>query len=164
MTLGDRLVVMDGGVVQQCASPREVYERPANRFVAGFVGTPSMNFLEGRMLEGRLKLPGGCALEVGARHRDRTEALVVGVRPDALRRAADPSEALLRGQLTLLEDLGDRCDLRFALEGGGEVLARRPASELDSWASQAGEPQIALAFAREDAHLFEPGPHGALCR
>src|SRR5206468_10455201 len=49
MTLGDRIVVMKDGVIQQCASPLEVYDRPVNRFVAGFVGTPPMNFLNGRV-------------------------------------------------------------------------------------------------------------------
>src|SRR5690606_34398011 len=49
MTLGDRVVVMKDGVIHQCASPLEVYEQPANRFVASFVGTPPMNFLDGRV-------------------------------------------------------------------------------------------------------------------
>ncbi len=46
MTLGDRIVVMKDGIIQQCAPPLEVYDRPVNRFVASFVGTPPMNFLE----------------------------------------------------------------------------------------------------------------------
>ncbi len=50
MTLGDRIVVMKDGFVQQCGSPLEIYERPVNRFVAGFVGTPPMNFLKGRLV------------------------------------------------------------------------------------------------------------------
>ena len=49
MTLGDRIVVMKDGVIQQCARPLEVYDRPVNRFVAGFVGTPPMNFIEGEI-------------------------------------------------------------------------------------------------------------------
>src|SRR3989304_3391716 len=49
MTLGDRLVVLKEGVVQQCGTPLEVYNRPANRFVAGFIGTPPMNFFDGRL-------------------------------------------------------------------------------------------------------------------
>ena len=56
MTLGDRVVVMKDGVIQQCASALDIYHHPANRFVAGFVGTPPMNFFEGRLVDegGRL--------------------------------------------------------------------------------------------------------------
>jgi ABC-type sugar transport system ATPase subunit len=163
MTLGDRLVVMDGGAVQQCASPREVYERPSNRFVAGFVGTPSMNFLEGSMEGGRLQIPGAQPLEVGGRHRDRSGTLVLGVRPDALRRAEGAEEAKLHGRVALVEDLGDRCDIRLEVEGGPELVARRPASELEGWEALAAGTVVPLTFDREEAHLFEAGPHGARC-
>src|SRR6202012_1642158 len=52
MTLGDRIVVMKDGFIQQCAPPLEVYDRPTNRFVASFVGTPPMNFITGRIEAG----------------------------------------------------------------------------------------------------------------
>ena len=60
MTLGDRLVVMNNGYAAQIGSPLEVYERPANMFVAGFIGSPAMNFMEVTVQEGgqALKLPG----------------------------------------------------------------------------------------------------------
>ena len=160
MTLGDRLVVMDGGVVQQCASPREVYERPANRFVAGFVGTPSTNFLEGTMADGRLGLPGGSSLEVGEPHQSRQGAVALGVRPDALRRASSDDQARVSARIVLVEDLGDRCDVRLEAEDGTELVARRPASELADWERLGANTLVPLTFEREDAHLFEPGPHG----
>ena len=160
MTLGDRLVVMDGGVVQQCASPREVYERPANRFVAGFVGTPSTNFLEGIMADGRLELPGGTGLEVGEPHQSRQGAVALGVRPDALRRASSDDQAKVAARIVLVEDLGDRCDVRLEAEHGTELVARRPASELADWERLGANTLVPLTFEREDAHLFEPGPHG----
>ena len=61
MTLGERVVVMKDGVIQQCDTPFEIYERPVNRFVAGFVGTPPMNFIEGRLAgsDGRLVFESG---------------------------------------------------------------------------------------------------------
>ena len=92
MTLGDRVVVMKDGRVQQCGAPLEVYDRPANRFVAGFVGTPPMNFFDGCVIESdgafvfefcerRLSLAAervpGLAGLVGRR-------LVLGVRPEAI--------------------------------------------------------------------------------
>lgn len=85
MTLADRLVVLDGGVVQQVGAPLEVFERPANRFVAGFIGTPPMNLLDAAYLndEARAGLPAGCA--------------TLGVRAHQLR-AAHGGEALAAGQ------------------------------------------------------------------
>jgi ABC-type sugar transport system ATPase subunit len=131
--------------------------------VAGFVGTPSMNFLEGSMEGGRLQIPGAQPLEVGGRHRDRSGTLVLGVRPDALRRAEGAEEAKLHGRVALVEDLGDRCDIRLEVEGGPELVARRPASELEGWEALAAGTVVPLTFDREEAHLFEAGPHGARC-
>ena len=78
MTLGDRVVVMKDGVVQQCASALDIYHHPANRFVAGFLGTPPMNFFEGRLVDeggrlwfdegtGRLPVPARAAEALRAR-------------------------------------------------------------------------------------------------
>src|SRR5207245_5148821 len=57
MTLGDRLAVMNRGVIEQLGTPAELYERPRNLFVAGFIGAPAMNFLPGRIEDGELRLP-----------------------------------------------------------------------------------------------------------
>ena len=61
MTLGDRVAVMRGGVIQQVDSPKNLYEKPQNLFVAGFIGSPSMNFLPAKLEDGRIKLPFGDA-------------------------------------------------------------------------------------------------------
>ncbi|MCK6484765.1 MAG: sn-glycerol-3-phosphate ABC transporter ATP-binding protein UgpC [Phycisphaerae bacterium] len=93
MTLGDRVVVMKDGVVHQFGTPLEVYERPVNRFVAGFVGSPPMNFLNGYVRRdgdgwyfdegsGRIPLSGRVA-DSAARYADRP--MVLGVRPESLR-------------------------------------------------------------------------------
>jgi multiple sugar transport system ATP-binding protein len=92
MTLGDRVVVMKDGVVQQIGSARDIYYRPANRFVAGFLGSPSMNFISGRLLQddgalyfdegsARLKVPRQSALQLQA-HVGRE--VVLGIRPELL--------------------------------------------------------------------------------
>ena len=90
MTMGDRIAVMKDGEVQQVAAPLELYEKPANRFVAGFIGSPGMNFLEGRVLfdngraefdEGSLRLPIPDSMrEVLAPWRDRE--VTFGIRPE----------------------------------------------------------------------------------
>lgn len=160
MTLGDRLVVMQGGVVQQCASPAEVYARPANRFVAGFVGTPAMNFLEGRVeVDGggaRFVSPAGTLVlpEPLARRAGQGGPLALGLRPDRVRVGASAAGAGLDAHVRLVEDLGDRVDLRLTIAGGAHWVARRPPGEL------AHEGPVRLALDLDAAHLFEPGING----
>jgi multiple sugar transport system ATP-binding protein len=93
MTLATRIVVMRGGQVQQIGTPSEVYERPANMFVAGFLGTPAINFLSGPLTSGLGPL----------RARD-LPALVLGVRPEHIRIAPD---APLEGTVSLVEPMGN---------------------------------------------------------
>ncbi|MEY2770130.1 MAG: hypothetical protein RIQ38_549 [Pseudomonadota bacterium] len=106
MTMADQIVVMHDGQVVQIGSPLELYDRPRNRFVAGFIGSPAMNFLEGTvqlgadahfLLDGgqRLPLPPEC----GAQHGQR---VVYGIRPEHLRIAADG----LRTEVLLVEPTG----------------------------------------------------------
>ncbi len=92
MTLGERIAVMRGGVVHQCASPQEVYDHPTDRFVASFMGTPPMNLFEGRIVatEGRVCFDtGGGLIRLPERLAERLarrqgEAMVLGVRPENL--------------------------------------------------------------------------------
>jgi multiple sugar transport system ATP-binding protein len=93
MTLGDRVVVMHGGVAQQIGTPDELYERPANLFVAGFIGSPAMNFFPATLTPIGLTLPFGEVTltpevqEVIAQH-PKPENVIVGVRPEHLQDAA----------------------------------------------------------------------------
>lgn len=107
MTLGDRLVVMKDGVIQQVGTPAEVYEQPANQFVASFVGTPPMNLLPGPLFGER-------------------EGIVVGVRPDAFR-AVSEGEDGLRAKVATVERLGDRTDYYLNIAGESAVW-RAPAA------------------------------------
>ncbi len=127
MTLGDRIVVMKEGLIPLCAAPLEVYDRPANRFVAGFVGTPPMNFLGGRVLEGRgfegcgqrVRLPGRFGKAVG-------REVVLGVRPESLSLRGEGKfageENWLMGRVGVVEPLGEKVDVYLTLGGreGGE--------------------------------------------
>jgi multiple sugar transport system ATP-binding protein len=93
MTLGDRVVVMHGGVAQQIGTPDELYERPANLFVAGFIGSPAMNFFPATLTPTGLTLPFGEVMlapevqEMVAKH-PKPENVIVGVRPEHLADAA----------------------------------------------------------------------------
>jgi multiple sugar transport system ATP-binding protein len=105
MTLASRIVVMEKGRIQQIGTPAEVYERPANRFVAGFLGAPPMNFVDG-MLDAAGRFQGraiGLALPAGAEARAPRPA-VLGVRPEHVALRADGP---LRGTVALVEPMGN---------------------------------------------------------
>ena len=89
LTLGDRVTVLKKGVLQQCASPRELYDQPVNLFVAGFIGTPPMNFLPASVEGDELVLP-FCRVPVPAAVRERAgsaDLLIVGIRPEHIKDA-----------------------------------------------------------------------------
>jgi ABC-type sugar transport system ATPase subunit len=128
MGLADRIVVMKDGIVQQVGSPTELYERPVNRFVAGFIGTPTMNIVEGdverdggvlalRWAGGRITLPAGIAV-TGTRAS-------IGIRPDTLAPVADGP---FRGTVQSIEFLGDRADVLVA-SSGVRLNARLPTGQ-----------------------------------
>ena len=132
MTLGDRVAVMRGGVIQQVAAPSVLYEDPANLFVAGFIGSPAMNFLPGRLEGDRIKLPIGDAplpdelrrqLEsTPGGHRAGTE-VVAGIRPEFFEDAAveDPGPACVRfrAKLDVVESMGSELYAYFEVHGEG---------------------------------------------
>jgi multiple sugar transport system ATP-binding protein len=103
MTLAHRVAVMNKGVVQQIATPREIYDAPANLFVAGFIGSPPMNTLEGTISDGAFVLPEG-RVAVG-RHAPRS-AVVFGFRPEDAR-IVDPAGAELKATIYASELTGN---------------------------------------------------------
>jgi len=157
MTLGDRVAVMNDGVLHQCARPLEVYERPADRFVAGFLGTPPMNFLQVQVTptaeelrvtrEGfDLRLPREL---IHAARGDAQRAAVLGVRPEALKvRDADDQPGSIRGTVDLVEPLGGQMDVVITTASMDQLIARVPAGELS-----AGD-EVSLGINAGGAHLF----------
>jgi len=116
MTLASRIVVMQGGVVQQIGTPAEVYERPANRFVASFLGAPAMNFIEGEVdLHNRFS---SRSLALALQEPVPTGAATLGVRPEHVHIDADGP---LAGTVTLVEPMGNHQVLW--LDCGGPVLS-----------------------------------------
>jgi multiple sugar transport system ATP-binding protein len=112
MTMGDRVAVMSRGVLQQLDAPRALYDRPANLFVAGFIGSPGMNFIQGRLSRqdgsARLRLGDHAfALPAGDGGAGGEARVVAGVRPEAFRQAgADEPIGTLPGTVAFVEDLG----------------------------------------------------------
>jgi ABC-type sugar transport system ATPase subunit len=149
MTLGERVVVLEGGRIQQVDTPLGLYERPANTFVAGFIGTPPMNLLEAEYREGELSIEGQ-RCPVGRDLRARLGAtrgrVLVGVRPEAFS-AADPAPGALVGMLdpATREMLGSETLVR-ARVGAQAVTVRLPGI--------ARELSARVAAPAEALHLF----------
>ncbi len=111
MTMGDKIVVMDGGVVQQADTPENLYNHPKNTFVASFIGSPSMNFLEGTVEKGRTSLValiGGdvipTAKDSEALRSRQGQNVKIGIRPEDI--SLDGTTAPLKGILKVQENLG----------------------------------------------------------
>ena len=136
MTLGDRVVVMQGGRVQQVGKPLEVYDQPANRFVAGFIGSPTMNFLEGTLANqdstAHFQAPGvlQSLAEAPAAHRAAElvgQPATLGIRPEAvhLAPAGEPLPFAIAGQAHVidLEPQGDATIVHLQLAAHEESTA-----------------------------------------
>ncbi|MCY4244511.1 MAG: sn-glycerol-3-phosphate ABC transporter ATP-binding protein UgpC [Gammaproteobacteria bacterium] len=162
MTLGDRIVVMSEGRVQQVGTPEELYKRPKNQFVAGFIGTPPMNFLPGELRETERKLAvegdGFCfalpgRMRGGLNGQKRRE-VVVGVRPAAFVPAAEGARADAGGRLTLpvlvSEYIGASSIVISRCGGRRMVLEIRSDN-----AVPAGE-EMEFFVSAESVHLFAP--------
>ena len=152
MTLADRIVVLNGGRIEQAGPPMAIYQRPRTRFVAGFVGSPAMNFLPVERLadqQGRVvvRLPGGATLATQVPTRPLAGALEIGVRPEALKLAADGAIA---GCVELLERLGERSLAHVGLGDGTVVVAEVPVN-----ASFAIGETVRLQPELDQAHLFD---------
>ncbi len=157
MTLGDRLVVLEGGRIQQVGRPIDVYRAPANRFVAGFIGTPPMNFLEGRLEpdgDGLAFVSDGVRIRLPPERRpepdvDPGEAVTLGVRPEDLALADSDDGDTIDGRLTLAEVLGATTHLHVDAEGRRWMAAVPSAST-----APAPGAAICLSVDPHRVHLF----------
>ena len=150
MTLADRIVVLNAGRVEQVGAPLDLYHRPANLFVAGFIGSPRMNFLPGvveggegggcRLADGTLvPLPPGRAAP-GAR-------VTLGIRPEHL--VEGPADGALEGRVDFVEQLGET-HLLYVRTGDTMVTAKGPGGA----ARKAGD-SVRLGIPAEACHLFD---------
>ncbi|MFB9950124.1 ABC transporter ATP-binding protein [Rhizobium puerariae] len=126
MTLADRIVVMNNGRVEQFGSPRELYEKPANTFVATFIGSPRMALLDVERDGSRLGLAGSGSVAIGRPPASDERELVIGVRPDALTVLADETADGFRGNVVYTEYLGDNTYVYVRLGDGTLVSVRSP--------------------------------------
>jgi multiple sugar transport system ATP-binding protein len=143
MTLGERIVVFNGGRIEQVGTPAQLYNQPGNLFVAGFLGAPKMNFMPAELLAAdanvaTVRLPGGATLAVAAdaAHLSVGTTLTLGVRAEHLRLAAaaeaadDKGSALLDVGIGHVEYLGDQLVVYATLAGAPAMIAARHDAEL----------------------------------
>jgi ABC-type sugar transport system ATPase subunit len=162
MTLADQIVVLRDGAVQQVGSPMEIYDAPANRFVAGFFGTPAMNFLaaeiatDGDGLRARgpgfelaVARPPALAGSFGAFASRGPRSVIVGIRPEALGLAQRPGTVPLRGSVALREVLGAEVLLHLD-SPAGELTVRT-----DAHAPARPGDAVTVWLDREAMHLFD---------
>ena len=130
MTLGDRVTVLKKGVVQQIASPRELYEQPVNLFVAGFIGSPPMNFLPGQVEGNVLKLP-VCEVSFGEEFADKLagrELVIVGLRPEFVKDAniqePGPNAIHFEAEVDVTEWLGNELYAYIPFEANEAAQAK----------------------------------------
>ena len=144
MTLGHRVAVLDQGRLQQCGTPRELYDRPANRFVAGFIGSPAMNLCELPLANGAVSFGGARVPVRGANGR-----VVLGLRPEALELGSDG----LPARVEVVEEFGADAYVFCTAEvgsGSARLVARTEARRAPGQGDQ-----IALRARAEEAHLFD---------
>lgn len=147
MTLADRIVAMHGGVVQQVGSPLELYDRPANLFVAGFIGSPGMNFLEATYADGGVRLKDGTVVPLAAPLSLANGAKVtLGIRPEHVVIA---DQGGLNATVELVEPTGFGIILHLSLHGLPFKIFT-----LDRAALTAG-PTINVSFPAPHLHVFD---------
>lgn len=172
ITLGDRIAVMDAGAIRQCGRPLDVYNKPADRFVAGFIGKPRMNFIEGRIERDSSRCCFAC--EVGklplsdessrAVENRVNESVTLGIRAEDVqvitdcdagaesRRNTGDQEVLECAKIVLVEPLGD-CLIVHAKVGENINVVARTAPELNVGPGQS----VTLRLRMSRGHLFENG-------
>jgi multiple sugar transport system ATP-binding protein len=163
MALADTLAVMAGGRIQQCGPPLEAYHRPANRFVAGFLGRPAMNFIDG-WIEIEAGEPaftdrrGFCITLPGRELRAmNSRPCVLGVRPEHVRLVdgSNTTRGDIAASVRFIEKYGDSAVVRLAQTAGPSLCARlRDADEITTGRG------VGVRFDPQWAHLFEPGEFG----
>lgn len=183
MTLGDRVCLMSEGLIQQCDTPITVYDRPVNRFVAAFLGTPPMNFIDGQLVaadgQTRFRSPNGIDVKLTGHHAELTAGqvgsdVVMGLRPEGMflrpNEFANDEDQTVTMSVDVTEPLGNTMDVFLSngtpgsspqsdapitsSGGGDKATARVKAEPLEEGAS------VKLYVDQSKVHFFEPGTFG----
>ncbi len=167
MTLGDRIVIMKDGFIQQIGTPQQVFDHPVNMFVAGFIGTPQMNFFDGKLektADGYRLVTQGAVMELSAATQQELTAkgvgemaVAVGIRPEHVHFAPEGGAHTIAAKVDVSEMMGSEIYLHVNTNGK-DVVLRIPATELPP-EQRGGIPsgtEIRFTFPADLLHLFDP--------
>jgi multiple sugar transport system ATP-binding protein len=162
MTMSDRIAVLKDGLLQQCAAPDEIYERPATRFVASFMGSPPMNFLSGELRDEdgtRRFRSGDVAVDLPALPNLDEAKVDIGIRPEHVKLSATPQDGYLPGKVFVAELLG--ADVLVTVEVGGALVKARVPTPfevgLDAAVHVGIDPRKIHLFATADGRALRNG-------
>ena len=168
LTLGDRIVVMKDGIIQQIADPISLYESPINKFVAGFIGSPPSNFLKGKIIPGNGELyftDEGIRLKILKQHHEKltsflNQEVFLGIRPEDVYDklfAQDASEEFtITATVELVEPMGSEIYLYFSV-GRNSFIAR-----VNNQDTATANQDVHLVFDMSKAHFFDPRTEDAI--
>jgi multiple sugar transport system ATP-binding protein len=160
LSMGERVVVMLDGLVQQVGTPKELYNRPTNRFVAGFIGSPAMNFVPAQIggnglaaagQDFKLLLPPPLAEKVARLHLNE---VLVGIRPEHFkiqREETEKSKNVIHGRVEVVEPQGSTTIIQFSAGGDSRLIALLN----EQFEAEPGSP-LMLSVASEAIYLFDP--------
>lgn len=165
MTLGQRICVMNNGVIQQIADPMEVYRRPINRFVAGFLGTPPMNFFVGCLKlqnDTACFMLGNDTITLPKRLKPllkdyRDKEIVLGVRPENIstRKLPGQSNNTISATVEVIEPVGNRTDVYLGNRHGYKFIA-----SIAPYTKLRANDTLQMHIDLDKVHIFEPGETG----
>jgi multiple sugar transport system ATP-binding protein len=145
MTLAHRVALLEKGVLQQLDTPANIYNAPANLFVAGFIGSPPMNFLDGTLDDGKFSSPAG---SFGTTSRTSRPTAVAGIRPEDCR-VTEPAEGKIAGDVYATELMGDHTLVTCRARGTAVTV------KADKSFTRPDGAAIGVDFADNAIHLFD---------
>lgn len=151
MTLGDRIAILDEGVIQQIGTPMELYDHPVNTFVAGFLGTPSINFFEMKVEKGKVSVQGQEEEKLSEKLNLPDGTYQIGVRSENMSILSDEAtfDAVVEGDISLVENLGAET-LVYFLNGEKQYCCKVPRTVMYDQHTK-----VKIGFDKDDMHIFD---------
>ena len=158
MTMADRIVVMKAGYIQQIGTPKEIYNNPANMFVAGFLGAPATNFIHGTYADG-IFTAGDHKIQVPDMFQDKMTAyngkkVIMGIRPEDMHAEGIVAQTYPSARFTFHIDVAELLGHEYILHGtyNGEAMSAKIASRLEA----KGHEDLELTMDLSKIHFFDP--------
>jgi multiple sugar transport system ATP-binding protein len=169
MTLGDRIVIMKDGFIEQVGTPQEVFDTPVNLFVAGFIGSPQMNFLKANLIKGAsgyevevlgVKLPLNAEQNAVLEKKNvGSQEIILGVRPEHTTVLFENAENAIECTIDVNEMMGSELHLHLSSKNGDSIIVRLPTVDLTNEQRKqlAYGNKLYITFPAKVMHLFDPG-------